>query len=367
MIHIAIGTKAQFIKTFPIMQKLKEKGIEFNLIDLGQHSLITRGLRDEFGLKDPDVCLSRGENVSRLSRGLIWIAEMLKKGVNSRWVKEKVFLNREGVCLIHGDTVSTVLALYLAKRARIKAAHIEAGLRSWSFLEPFPEEILRVMAMRGSDILFAPSAWARGNLKKMGLDKKSVLISGNTSLESTFYSLEKKVPLELDVDKFALVTVHRMENIFSKRRFKFILDVVAKITEKLPVVFVQHPPTINQLRKFKLQAWLESLPNIRFLEIQSHAHFISLLNNCQCVFTDGGSIQEESFYLNKPCLLFRKRTERLEGLDQNVVISQFSGEKIDYFLDNYKSLKVKDLPPRDISPSEDIVKYLTEKGKFHGY
>jgi len=359
MIHIAIGTKAQFIKMAPVMQRLQAEKIEFNLIDLGQHSLITRDLREEFNLKEPDVYLSQGENVSRLSKGLMWLIKLILRGLNDEWLRKKVFLNRKGICLIHGDTVSTLLALYLARRAGIKVAHIEAGLRSYNYFEPFPEEILRVISMRLSDILFAPSAWALENLKRMGLEKKSILISGNTSYESTLYSLNKKVDLDLNLEEFVLMAVHRIENIFLRRRLEFIINLVSKISNNFPIIFVQHPPTINQLKRFKLQEELNKIKNIYFLKILSHAHFIHLVNSCKFVITDGGSIQEESFYLNKPCLLLRSFTERREGIEENVVLSKFSLKMIIYFLDNYE--KFKRCTPLNIhvEPSEEIIDYLS--------
>lgn len=358
MIHIAIGTKAQFIKMAPIMQRLKEKNIGFNLIDLGQHALITRGLREEFGLKHPDVCLSKEVNVSRLSQGIKWIIELVCKGLSRQWVKEKVFLNKEGICLIQGDTVSTLLALYLAKRGGITVAHIEAGLRSYNYFEPFPEEIVRVFVMRFSDMLFAPSVWAMNNLKKMKLEKKTILISANTSLESTFYSLGKEVTLSLPVDKYSLITVHRMENIFSRKRLELVVNLVKTLSYKLPVIFVRHPPTIHQLKRFKLDKELAELKNVYFFTIVSHRHFIHLLKRCELVITDGGSIQEESYYLDKPCLLLRNCTERIEGLEENVCLSTFSSEKINFFITNYKSLKRK-TSLINTRPSFDIIEHIT--------
>lgn len=339
MIHIAIGTKAQCIKLAPILQKLQRDDIAFNLIDLGQHSLITRDLRSEFNLKRPDVYLSKGENIASMYRGILWLIRIFLKSLSPRWIKKNIFLDNNGVCLIHGDTASTLIGLYLAKRAHLKVAHIEAGLRSFCWREPFPEEILRVIAMRFSDILFAPSQWAFDNLAKMGLKEKTVLISANTSLESTLYSLSKKIDLGLPLKKFALVTVHRMENIFSRRRLEFIINLISKISDKLPIVFIQHPPTIHQLKRHKLQAKLHKQKNIYFHTILSHAHFISLLNACELIVTDGGSIQEESFYLGKPCLLLRRHTERKEGLGENVVLSNLNERTIDYFIEHYSELK----------------------------
>lgn len=358
MIHIIIGTKAQLIKMFPVINCLEGRKISFNLIDLGQHSLITKDLREEFNLKEPAVYLSAGKNIAHLSKGILWILGIFFKTLSSGWIRENIFLNKKGICLIHGDTASTLIGLYLAKRAGLKAAHIEAGLRSFCWQEPFPEEILRVMAMKFSDILFAPSQWAYDNLAKMGLKERAVLISGNTSLESTMYSLGKKVDVGLGLGKFCLITVHRMENILCKKRLEFIINLIPKISDKLPVVFVQHHPTIHQLKKFRLQEKLNKINNISFFKIISHAHFIHLLNVCEFVITDGGSIQEECYYLDKPCLLLRNRTERMEGLGENVVLSEFDMQTIDYFINHYSEFKRKAAVSREPLASDEIIHRL---------
>lgn len=359
MIHILVGTKAQVIKLMPVINQLKQKDIPFNLIDLGQHSLITKELREEFKIEEPRFYLSKGSNISTLKQGLIWLLRICLKGLSSSWVREKMFKNMDGICLIHGDTASTLIGLCLAKRAHLKVAHIEAGLRSFCWHEPFPEEIIRVITMRLSDILFAPSKWAFDNLVKMGLKEKAVLISANTSLESTLYSLSKKIDLGLPLGKFALFTVHRMENIFSRGRLEFIINLISKISDKLPVVFIQHPPTIHQLKRHKLQEKLYKQKNIYFYTILSHAHFINLLNSCEFVVTDGGSIQEESFYLGKPCLLLRRRTERKEGLGENVVLSDFRERRIDYFVDHYAEFKREARFSQEPLASYEIVNSLS--------
>lgn len=362
MIHVAIGTKAQFIKMAPIMVALQEKCIGFNLIDLGQHSMITRNLREELGLKSPDVTLSSGKNVARLGQGIRWLSGLLLKGLSRNWVKQHVFLNRTGVCLIHGDTVSTLIALFLAKRAGLAVAHVEAGLRSFNILEPFPEELVRLMAMRFADILFAPSAWAQDNLVRMGHAKKTVLISANTSMEAVFSSLSKPVNLDLDQKNYAIVTVHRMENIFSRRRLEFVLSLIERIAREIPVIFVQHPPTINQMVKFGLQERLQRLHEVKLSHIVSHAHFIQLLERSEFVVTDGGSIQEESYYLGKPCLLLRKKTERMEGIGQNVVLGEYTQEAVERFIREYRHLnRARDNSPGS-RPSQEIIDYLCAIG-----
>jgi len=356
-IHIAIGTKAQFIKMAPIMHELSRRKITFNFIDLGQHALITKNLRKEFDIKDPDVILSQGSNISTLWGGILWMCRLFIRGFNRKRLKKEVFQDQGGVCLIHGDTVSTLLSLYLARRAGLKVAHVEAGLRSFNIFEPFPEEIVRLITMRFCDYLFAPSKWAMENLKKMGYCKKAVLLAANTSLESAYYSFNKKEENLIDVKDYALITVHRMENIFSRKKLEEIIDFIEKLSRNIRVVFVQHPPTLNRLKKFGLQSRLADIKNLTFSHILSHAQFIHLIAGCKFLITDGGSIQEEAYYFDKPCLLLRSRTERMEGLGENVYLSRIKRENLDYFVQHYGDFKRKGMLD-DAKPSAQLLNYL---------
>ncbi|MCM8801402.1 MAG: UDP-N-acetylglucosamine 2-epimerase [Candidatus Omnitrophica bacterium] len=360
MIHILVGTKAQFIKMAPLMQRLQTKGLIFNLIDLGQHSLITKSLREEFGIKEPDISLSEGKNITNLSQASIWLIKIMTKSLSSKWVRKNIFQGEKGVCLIHGDTLSTLLGLYLAKTAGLKVAHIEAGLRSFCWLEPFPEEIIRVIAMRFSDFLFAPSEWAFRNLIHTGLGKKAILLCGNTGQEAVFLSLLKKVDLNLEIKDYVLVTFHRIENIFSRGRLIFILNIIKTISERFPLIFVQHPPTLHQLKKFGFDLYLKNLKNIFYLQILSHSHFIYLLKNSLFVITDGGSIQEEAYYLGKPCLLLRRYTERNEGLNENVILSNFNYKIAQDFIDNFKNFIHKDKLTASTEVSDSILDFLRD-------
>jgi len=356
MIYVVMGTKAQFIKMAPVIKRLEEENVEYILVDLGQHLKISSRLRKELGIKAPDVVLGK-EDINQISKGMRWMIEVFIKGLSKKWISKNIFNAGSGVCLIHGDTASTLVALYLAKRLGLKVAHVEAGLRSWHLWEPFPEEIIRVFVMHLSDILFAPSRWAYDNLVTMGLGEKAILLPANTSLESTLWSLKKKVEWGGIPDNYALITAHRMENIFSKKRLQFIVNVIKKVTDILPAVFIHHNPTLVQLQKHRFLSQIEALPNIYIQGLTSHAHFIHLIARSEFVVTDGGSIQEECYYLNKPCLLLRNCTERIEGLGENVILSKFSERNLDMFLKKYKEFRHK-RPLEVKSPAKEIIKVI---------
>ncbi len=363
MIHVAIGTKAQLIKMAPVLWGLKRRQIVFNLVDLGQHALITRDLRNEFGLDEPHVCLGKDRNIATVASALRWLGGIgLKSLACGSHLKKKLFQNQGGVCLIHGDTISTLVGLYLAKRSGLQVAHIEAGLRSFCWREPFPEETVRLLAMRFSDILFAPSGWAFDNLARMGLKKKAVLLSSNTGQETVAFSLAKSSASSPPEVPFCLATVHRLENIFSKKRLLYIIELLERVTSFMPVVFILHEPTMRSLRRFGLTAKVEAITRLSSLKIVSHRQFVGLLHQCGFVITDGGSVQEEACYLGTPCLLLRRYTERTEGLGANAVLSRFDQSKTSHFINHYTEFR---MPPRrvpDIPASEMIVDTLLKDG-----
>jgi UDP-N-acetylglucosamine 2-epimerase (non-hydrolysing) len=340
MIHIFVGTKAQFIKMAPIMRELDRRRIDYNFIDAGQHAETTRELVKDFDLRTPDVSLrGNGRNITSVLQAAKWVAisfgnTLFRKG----WLRQQVFCGKGGICLIHGDTLTTLISLAYARRCGLKVAHVEAGLRSFRLLDPFPEEIIRLIAMRYSDILFAPSDWAFQNLRTMGYEAKSVNIEGNTVADSLQYAGLGSGRYEHDASGYVTVTIHRVETIYSRSRLKILVDVLEQIAIDRKVQFILHKPTRNQLTRYDLVSRLEQNPNIDLLPLQPYFSFAGMLARADFVITDGGSIQEECYYIGVPCLVMRSSTERTEGLNENVFLSNFDRARIDHFLDVFPKL-----------------------------
>jgi len=365
MIHIFVGTKAQFVKMAPIMWELDKRRVDYNLIDSGQHGELAGRLVKEFGLKKPNIYLRKEhDNINTLLKAFTWSLEniqtvLLKKDM----VWNDVFNRKQGVCLIHGDTLSTLLSLAYAKRCRIKVAHIEAGLRSYNMFSPFPEEIIRMICMRMSDILFAPSGWAYENLDKMGFEHKTINVKDNTIKDTIRYALSKSEGSEIEKDPYVLVTIHRVETLYSFERMKGVVDLLSRISNQLRVIFVTHEPTQKRLEHYGLDKRIRENRGIKVMPLQPYLLFLGMINNADYVVTDGGSIQEECAYLDKPCLIARDRTERMDGLGANAVIWDFDGGRLEKFF----SLVNKETEKADItdySPSKEIVDRLIENG-FH--
>lgn len=360
MIHLFIGTKAQFIKMAPIMAELRERGLAYRYVDSGQHAEITRSLRRVFGTGEPDVCLrSANEDIVSKLQALRWTAELMTACWTRRhWLRTEVFPGG-GICLIHGDTLSTLIGLHMARAAGLKVAHVEAGLRSYRVLDPFPEELVRIWCMRFADLLFAPSAQAVENIRKMRLRGRLVDAGGNTVVDALRLMEGATTTVDVPDRPFALATCHRLETLTQRSRLKRVVDLMNHVSSTWPVLFVVHKPTRRALEEFDL---LERLgEKVRLLEMQDYVNFTALLRAARVVLTDGGSIQEECAYLNKPCLILRHSTERPDGLGTNAVLWNYDPEQLARFQQLCRS--VRELPPRAWPrPSRRIVDALVEMG-----
>ena len=351
VIHFFIGTKAQFIKTAPLIIEARARRLAFRVIDSGQHSAMSATLRRVFNLPEPDVSLARGGDIASVTHALRWFAKLNARGFfDRRWLREQVFPGG-GICVIHGDTLSTLLGLRLARRAGLRVAHVEAGLRSGHAFEPFPEELIRRWCMRRADVLFAPSDEAAANLAHAR--GEVINIHANTVVDAL--RLINAAPAARA--PFALATCHRIENISSRRRLAAIVALVNRSAQRMPTVFVLHEPTARALAQSGLCAKLD--PRVETRPLTDYAEFVGLLKASALVLTDGGSIQEECAALGKPCLILRKATERTDGLGANARLWKFSEKAAEEFLASPPAA-----PPvqTDLSPSKIILDCLEGAG-----
>ena len=343
----------------PVMREFDNRGISYNFIDAGQHPGLTGEISREFGLRSPDVFLRKSQNnITSLGQAIAWTASSISRAAfKKRQVQRNVFLNRRGICLIHGDTLTTLISLIYAKRCGLKVAHVEAGLRSYRIFDPFPEEIIRLLAMRFSDILFAPSDWAYENLHRMGYGNRTINLGGNT-VQDSVKSAKLMFKFHGPPIKYSLTTIHRTETIYSRSRLRDIVDLLERISNSCQVLFVLHEPTNDRLKHYGFYERLKRNPNIELLPLRPYLEFLKLLSEAEFVITDGGSIQEECYFLGVPTLIMRTRTERQEGLGETAMLSNFSRDKIDKFIYQYQKFR-RQVKDETLSPSARIVDQIT--------
>jgi len=356
MIHIVLGTKAQLIKMAPIMVRLNKRGIPYSFICTGQHRATMQDMLDEFNLKQPDVVLYDGPDIVSLSQMLLWVLRILLKCMFAR---RRVFgRDRYGIVLVHGDTFSTLLGALMGRVAGIRVGHVESGLRSFNLLHPFPEELTRVLTFRLSHTLYCPGKWAVKNVA--GLRREKVDTATNTMSDALALALSTRrrrdhVPSEA----FGLVSLHRYENIFSREMLTRIVAHLEAVAALHQLLFILHVPTERQLRRFDLYDGLDRNERVALRPRYTYFDFASLMEATDFVITDGGSIQEESSYMGVPCLLMRKATERLEGLGENAVLSDYDPEVIMDFVRNHQQYR---RPPSfgQCSSSDIIIEHLMD-------
>jgi len=337
------------------MMELQSRGIPYNYIDSGQHAELTMGLRKVFNIAEPNYLLSASDaDITKISKAVHWFLSNLTKGCMDRtWLNKYVF-PKKGICLIHGDTLSTLLGAFMAILAGVKVCHIEAGLRSYKWFDPFPEEIIRLICMRFSKILFAPSKKAFNNLVKLKVNGEKYILSGNTVIDSIRYIKNRYEPQAIQNEKYALATCHRLETISDRNKLSEVINLLNRVSNIMHVIFVMHKPTRTFLKKF---GFLNKLSKqILIKDMIDYPQFLSLITLAEMVLTDGGSIQEECAYLNKKCLVIRNKTERDDGVGQNAMLWGFDEQKTEQFL----KWKIADKYDSDetLSPSKEIVDYL---------
>lgn len=351
MITVILGTKAQLIKMAPVMKCMQVRKIPYRFVHTGQHKETMEEMYSDFGIKRPDITLYNGPDIVSVRQIFIWFIRLLIKSLTSQ---KKIFGNsRDGIVLVHGDTLSTLLGALMGRIAGLQVGHVESGLRSFNYFHPFPEEITRVLVFRLSHILFCPGQWAVDNVAR--LKKKIVNTNYNTLLDTIHLSRNRKNSSDhIPQYRFGIVSLHRYENIFKKKQLLLIVTLLEKMAEQQRLLFVLHPPTAKQLVKFGLFERMQLNSQIEYVPRLHHSDFLNLLSVAEFVITDGGSLQEETSYLGKPCLLLRKTTERLDGLGENVVLSEYKEDVIDKFLNNYKEHQ-RTTEQEQFSPSEKIV------------
>ena len=348
---VLIGTKAQLIKMAPVMLEMERQEVEYMFVLTGQHNETMQDLILDFGLRQPDdVWASLGEADTKVKL-LNWVRVAWKE------VGSRAYLKTAKSILVHGDTLSTLLGAVVGKKFRIPVMHIEAGLRSFNYFHPFPEELIRIMVSKLSSFHFCPGDWAESNLIKSGV-KDEIIINteSNTLLDSLRFALKCKGS-EQNEKIYAVVSLHRHENLSNNRRFSELMEFVCETSKKINLKFILHPVTKLKLKK---NLWNDKLDacGVELLDRSGYVDFIELLGSSRFLITDGGSNQEEASYLGLPCLIMRKATERTDGINKNAILSKYDDSSSQGFIEKHleKTWNMNCLS--DYEPSKNIVKKI---------
>jgi UDP-N-acetylglucosamine 2-epimerase (non-hydrolysing) len=228
---------------------------------------------------------------------------------------EKVLeAQRPDLTVVVGDVNSTMAATIAASKIGVRVAHLEAGLRS--FDRTMPEEINRLVTDTLADMLWIPSEDAFDNLIREGISPDKIHFVGNIMIDSLEAMREKIESQEtyrtfgLDSGGYGIVTLHRPSNVDDPAVLKKICGILVEIAERVPLIFPIHPRTRKKMEEHHLLAGMERSNRLFLPEPLNYVRFMNLVFNCRFVITDSGGIQEETSYLDIPCLTVRKNTER---------------------------------------------------------
>jgi UDP-N-acetylglucosamine 2-epimerase (non-hydrolysing) len=360
VILVVYGTTGELIKLAPVLTRLRERGHAYLSASTAQQVEQIPPLLQQLELPAPDLWLghgARGHDLRTNSDVPRWLATVITRFVRHGRDLRHGLRSGPGkpLVLVHGDTMTTVLGASMGRMLRTGVAHIEGGLRSYDWRNPFPEELNRRAASKLARIHYAPGSWAASNLKSGTIvDTGSNTIRDSLQMVPADFAPSVEVPDE----PYGVVSIHRYELLEDRDLLARTLDVLNEQALRMPLLFVDHPVTAAAIEKHNLGP---SASNLRRIPRLTFFPFIALLRGSEFLFTDSGGSQEECYYLDHPALIHRMKTERHEGLGENVVLSEFDFDVVRAFLaDSSKYRRRAPLP--DASPSDTIIADLEQRG-----
>ena len=319
------GTRPEAIKMAPLVHAFRETSqIESIVCVTAQHRQMLDQVLHHFEI-EADIDL----NIMRSGQDLFDVTSATLVGM-----RKAITIHKPDAIIVHGDTTTTLAASMAAFYSGIPVGHVEAGLRTFNLLSPFPEEFNRQVASKIAHWHFAPTNLSQENLLREGVDKASITVTGNTVIDALFWTLKRLesdsartnqislyldglVPFNWRDQQFILITGHRREN-FGKG-FYSICHAIRELAARFPTVHFVYPVHMNPNVRQPVYELLIGIANIHLIEPLDYEPFIFLLKHAYLVLTDSGGIQEEAPSLGKPVLVMRETTERPEAVDAGTV------------------------------------------------
>ncbi len=304
-----VGVRPQIIKSAPVLRALSQKTeIDLQLVNSGQHYdyEMSKVFFNELDLPKP-VCdwgIGSGSHAVQTARLLVCAEKTIEE------------LKPE-VVMVFGDANTSLGATLAAVKMHTPVCHVESGLRSYDML--MPEEVNRVLIDHCSQMLCSPTPTTVENLKKEGICEERILLSGDTMYDSFLLhrrDMDKSTitqDLKLMRKKYAVLTVHRAENVDNPEKLKDIILAVRNL--EATVVFPVHPRVRKRLEDKGSAVILQRTENIVLTDPLGYFDMLSLMENAKVVLTDSGGMQKEAFMLHVPCLTLRDTTEWTETIE----------------------------------------------------
>jgi UDP-N-acetylglucosamine 2-epimerase (non-hydrolysing) len=326
-----IGTRAQLVKIAPVLQLASESRLRHTVWFTGQHHESIDDLINDFGLSSTFVLPEKRQERSSIGKLLVWMPATFYRCY--RYVGGvKMWTTKRPLVVVHGDTLSTWLGAVAGHWGGGDVVHLESGLSSGKWSDPFPEELLRRRTFRRARFALCPNAEAAERMKRYS---GCIVVNTheNTLLDCVRFAVDgQSVDAQKSGGPYFVASIHRFQNIYRKTELGMIVDEMIVAAEFGELHFILHPPTELRLQKYGLLKKLQDAPGINMQPRKPYTQFLALINGARAVFSDGGSNQEELSYLGVPTLLYRQRSERPDGLGANIRLRSEIGESIKDFI-----------------------------------
>lgn len=303
------GTRPEAIKMAPIILLMQQHLNQFQPITVvtAQHREMLDQVLEVFHI-NPDYDLNimkQGQTLSDITTRVITELDPIIEKANP------------DIILVHGDTTTTFAASISAFYHQIKVGHVEAGLRTWNKLSPYPEEMNRQLTDVLADLYFAPTQLSRNNLLKENHPDKNIYVTGNTAIDALKQTVtadyQHSVFDELNQNsKMILLTMHRRENQGEPMRRTF--EAIKEVLASHPDVEVVYPVHLSPAVQKVAHEVFDGVKAVHLIEPLDVLDFHNMSARSFFIMTDSGGVQEEAPSLKKPVLVLRDTTERPEGI-----------------------------------------------------
>jgi UDP-N-acetylglucosamine 2-epimerase (non-hydrolysing) len=302
-----VGTRPEAIKMAPVVLELRRFAdqAETVLVSTGQHREMLAQALAAFDLRpDEDLdIMQHGQTLAQVtSRALTGLDSLL-----DRLAPQMVFAQ--------GDTTTTFVAALNSFYRQIPFAHVEAGLRTTTIDNPFPEEFNRRAAGLVAALHFPPTRWAADNLLREGKPADSIFVTGNTGIDAVLRTADAEGPewLPDHMGRVIVLTTHRRENWGEpqKRIAEAARALLDRFEDTVLVVAMHKNPQVRET----IHGVLGDHPRAQLIEPPDYAQFVKLMKRSKLILSDSGGVQEEAPAFGLPVLVLRDTTERPEGVE----------------------------------------------------
>jgi UDP-N-acetylglucosamine 2-epimerase len=313
---VVFGTRPEAIKLAPVVLELRARpDCQVVVCVTAQQREMLDQVLDIFAIK-PDIDL----DLMRPDQGL---GEFAGRAIPQ--LEQAMAGIAPDMCVVQGDTSTTLFASLAAYYRQIPVAHVEAGLRTGDMFSPFPEEANRVLTSKLAVLHFAPTQRAADNLIREGLPRERVLVTGNTGIDALLMTARLVGQDALkgfngrlrDGRRLVLITAHRRESF--GEAFESLCRAIAELVVRRPQEMFVYPAHLNPHVQGPvgriLRPLAERAGNLMIIEPLPYREFVALMKRAHLILTDSGGIQEEAPSLGKPVLVMRETTERQEAIE----------------------------------------------------